>query len=133
MGSDFAFEDISSQEVDKYTYKFLRDETLDGTPVFVVESYPAYKNSGYTRLINWIHAEEYYPLKTEFYDRKNVLLKTLRQRGHVQYLGKYWRPQEMYMENAQVGKSTTLTWENYQFKTGLSASDFSSKALKKFR
>jgi len=26
MGSEFAYEDISSQEVEKYTYKYLRDE-----------------------------------------------------------------------------------------------------------
>ena len=31
MGSEFAYEDISSDEVEKYTYKYLRDETLDGT------------------------------------------------------------------------------------------------------
>ncbi|MDX2456508.1 MAG: outer membrane lipoprotein-sorting protein, partial [Gammaproteobacteria bacterium] len=30
MGSEFAFEDITSQEVDKYTYKFIRDDTLNG-------------------------------------------------------------------------------------------------------
>ncbi len=77
MGSEFAFEDISSQELAKYKYVYLRDEELDGVPVFVVEAYPQYKNSGYKRLINWIHSDEYYPLKTEFYDRKNSLLKTL--------------------------------------------------------
>jgi outer membrane lipoprotein-sorting protein len=30
MGSEFAFEDISSQEVDKYSYKYLGDDALDG-------------------------------------------------------------------------------------------------------
>jgi len=63
MGSEFAFEDIASQEVDKYTYKYLRDETIDGREAFVVEAYPTYKNSGYTRVINWIDKEEYYGLK----------------------------------------------------------------------
>ena len=29
MGSEFAFEDLSSQEVEKYTYKWLLDEKLD--------------------------------------------------------------------------------------------------------
>ena len=39
MGSEFAYEDITSQEIDKYTYKFLRDDTLDGMDVFVFERY----------------------------------------------------------------------------------------------
>jgi len=133
MGSEFAFEDISSQEVDKYTYKFLREEDLNGRKTFVVESIPTYENSGYTRLINWIDQQEYYPVKTEFYDRKSSLLKTLEQRNHQQYLGKYWRASEMFMQNEQTGKSTTLMWEDYQFQTGLSDSDFNSKALKRFR
>ena len=29
MGSEFAYEDLGSQEVDKYTYKWLRDEELE--------------------------------------------------------------------------------------------------------
>ena len=49
MGSEFAYEDLSSQEIDKYRYKWLRDETLDGKMTMVVEYYPAYENSGYTR------------------------------------------------------------------------------------
>ncbi len=39
MGSEFAYEDLSSQEVDKYTYKYLRDESCaDGLTCFVIES-----------------------------------------------------------------------------------------------
>ena len=30
MGSEFAYEDISSQEVEKYGWKYLRNETMDG-------------------------------------------------------------------------------------------------------
>ncbi len=30
MGSEFAYEDLSSQEVEKYSYKFLRDEAING-------------------------------------------------------------------------------------------------------
>jgi len=133
MGSEFAFEDIASQEVDKYTYKYLRDETIDGREAFVVEAYPTYKNSGYTRIINWIDKEEYYGLKVEYYDRKNALLKTLTMSGYQQYLGKYWRSSQMDMQNAQTGKSTTLSWDNYKFQTGLTKSDFNSKSLKRFR
>jgi hypothetical protein len=31
MGSELAFEDLSSQEVEKYTYKFIKKENLNGT------------------------------------------------------------------------------------------------------
>ncbi|MBX2879681.1 MAG: outer membrane lipoprotein-sorting protein [Granulosicoccus sp.] len=133
MGSEFAFEDISSQEVDKYKYKYLRDDELDGRPVFVVETYPQYKNSGYKRLITYVDQSEYYTLKTEFYDRKDSLLKTLVFSDYQQYLDKFWRAHTMHMENHQSGKSTTLTWDDYKFQTGLKPSDFNSKALQRLR
>jgi len=131
MGSEFAYEDIASQEVEKYTYKYLRDETLNGIDCFVIERYPAYEHSGYTRQVGWINKAEYRPEKIVFYDRKNTLLKTLTYDGYQQYLDKFWRADQMDMENHQTGKSTTLTWSDYQFKTGLKDSDFNKNSLKR--
>ena len=53
MGSEFAYEDISSQEVEKYTYLYLRDEVLDGQATFVVERDPVDSRSGYSRQVVW--------------------------------------------------------------------------------
>ena len=131
MGSEFAYEDISSQEVDKYTYKYLRDEEFEGKPVFVVERYPTYKNSGYKRQIAWIDQQEYIALKTEFYDRKDSLLKTLIWSDYKQYQGKYWRAHSMHMTNHQNGKSTTLEWGEYTFGVGLTDKDFRKNVLKR--
>lgn len=133
MGSEFAYEDLSSQEVDKYTYKYLRDENYEGMDCFVVERYPVDKNSGYTRQVAWLDKAEYRPHKMVFYDRKNSLLKTLTQTDYHQYLDKYWRPHTMYMENHVTGKSTTLTWSDYQFQTGLNDGDFNKHSLKRAR
>ncbi len=133
MGSEFAYEDIASQEVQKYTYKYLRDETLNGIDSFVVERYPAYEHSGYTRQVAWFNKAEYRPEKVVFYDRKNSLLKTLTYDDYQQYLDQYWRAHQMHMENHQTGKSTTLKWNNYQFRTGLSDRDFNKNSLKRAR
>jgi outer membrane lipoprotein-sorting protein len=133
MGSEFAYEDLASQEVEKYSYKYLRDEKLDGIDCFVVERFPAYEHSGYTRQVAWIDKDRYVALKIEFYDRKNSLLKTLTNSGYKQYLGKFWRPDQMLMDNKQTGKSTLLTWKDYKFKTGLTDRDFSRNSLKRAR
>ena len=134
MGSEFAYEDIASQEVEKYTYKYLRDEVLDGIDCFVGESYPVdKKNSGYTRLVSWRDKTEYRLWKVEYYDRKKAHLKTLIFKNYRQYLGKYWRASEMNMTNHQSGKSTQLIWSQYQFKTGLTAQDFNKNSLKRIR
>ncbi len=133
MGSEFAYEDISSQEVEKYTYKWLRDETLDDKEVFVIERYPVYEHSGYKRMIAWIDKSIYMPVKIEFYDRKDALLKTLTAHDYKQYLDKYWRADRQEMMNHQSKKNTTLLWSNYQFKTGLTNRDFDKNSLKRSR
>ena len=130
MGSEFAFEDIASLEVEKYTYKHLREKEFQGRPCYVGESYPLdTKNSGYTKRISWVDTKEYRLFKVEFYDRKQSLLKTLTIDGYRQYPNKQWRADRMRMLNHQSGKSTTLLWGNYRFRTGLTEKDFNSTSL----
>lgn len=133
MGSEFSFEDLASFEIDKYSYKFIKEESCSMGTCFVVEQYPTDKNSGYTKRIVWVDKAEYRVLKTAFYDRKNSLLKTLSAEDYQQYKGKFWRPNAMKMVNHQSKKSTDLTWDSYQFGNGLSAADFNQNTLKRVR
>ena len=133
MGSEFSYEDISSQEVAKYKYKFIKEDKFNGRDVFIIERYPQYTKSGYTKQVAWIDKEMYQPLKIEFYDRKKSLLKTLTQHDYKQYLNKYWRPGRLEMVNHQSGKSTTLLWTSYKFKNGFTSRDFDRNSLKRAR
>ncbi len=134
MGSEFSYEDISSQEVEEYTYKYLRDEGIDGYACTVSEYYPVdAENTGYSRQVIWRDKDEYRIRKVEFYDRKNSLLKTLIIKKYQQYDGQYWRAGEMDMVNQQSGKSTTLLYSKYRFQTGLTDSDFNKNSLKRAR
>ncbi|MBK6618537.1 MAG: outer membrane lipoprotein-sorting protein [Nitrosomonas sp.] len=133
VGSEFAFEDISSWELEKYRYRHLRDEVLDGDATFVIENIPVYEHSGYTRQIEWLDQEMYQPRKIEFYDRKGALLKTLTFSDYQQYLGRYWRAGKLRMENHQNGKNTELLRQNYRFGNGFREMDFTENALRNVR
>jgi len=134
VGSEFAYEDLLSQEVDKYDYKYLEDQPCaDGLNCFVVERYPRYENSGYTRTVVWIDQDEYRPIKVEYYDRRDALLKTLTLSSYEQYLGQYWRSHRQEMINHQTGKATVLEFEPYEFQIGLDDGDFVSSKLKRVR
>jgi outer membrane lipoprotein-sorting protein len=133
VGSEFAYEDISSQEVAKYTYKYLHNEACGDIECFVIERYPAYKHSGYTKQIIWVDTKEFRPIKIDFYDRKSELLKTLAYEDYQQYIGQYWRADRFMMQNHQNGKSTEIVWKNYRFKVGLAESDFTHANLKRVR
>ena len=133
MGSEFAYEDLSSQEVEKFTYQYLRDESYEGMDCFVIERDPVDKHSGYTRELVWIDKQEYRPQRVEYYDRKNAPLKTLTYQDYHQYLDKYWRASNMFMENHQTGKSTRLIWSDYQFQSGQTERDFDRNSLKRVK
>jgi len=133
MGSEFAYEDISSQEVEKYTYRYIKDETFDNRDHFVIERDPVDPKSGYKRQRVWIDKTEYRFWKIDFYDRKDTLLKTLNYNDYNQYLKKFWRANIMEMTNHQTGKSTRLTWQKFKFQNGFSENEFTKNALKKAR
>ena len=77
MGSEFAYEDMSSYEPEKYKFNYLRDEPCGEWTCHVLESIPVDENSGYAKQITWLDTEHLRPVKTEYYDRKDALLKTL--------------------------------------------------------
>jgi len=137
VGSEFAYEDLSSREVGKYSHKYIGDDTctVNGAQLTCVklEQVPQYEHSGYTKMITWIDTQEFRPIKVVFYDRKGDLLKTLQFIDYKQYLGKYWRADKFEMVNNQNGKKTELFWRNYKFKTGLNEGDFVKAKLKNIR
>ncbi|WP_047042868.1 outer membrane lipoprotein-sorting protein [Vibrio mexicanus] len=133
MGSEFAYEDLSSFELEKYKFRYLNDEEFEGQLTYLLEQIPTDKNSGYTKQLVWLDQVEYRPLKVEFYDRKGSLLKTLTFTDYKQYLNQYWRAHTMAMQNHQTGKNTILTTQELSFQTGLEESDFQKNTLKRVR
>ena len=118
---------------DKSLVVFDSPRDIDGTATFVIERYPVDPRSGYTRQVVWLDQEEYRPLRIDFFDRKDALLKTLTFSGYQQYVDQYWRPATMEMVNHQTGKSTVLEWQNYKFRNGLAEADFNRAALARAR
>lgn len=128
VGSEFAYEDLSSQEVEKYGYKFLEQ---DGD-LLIVEQDPVDPKSGYTRrVVTYNKAKGYRLEKIEFYDRKNALLKTLLYSDYKLYKNKYWRALTFNMVNHQSNKETLLKFGEYNFGSELEDEDFTEVALKR--
>ncbi len=128
VGSEFAYEDLSSQEIEKYAYKFLEAKGN----LLLVEQDPVDPKSGYTRRIVTYNKDKGYRVeKVEFYDRKNALLKTLLYTDYQLYKDKFWRAGSFNMVNHQSNKETLLEFSNYNFDVNLSDDDFTQIALKR--
>jgi len=131
MGSEFAFEDLTSFEVEKFDFKFLREEVVGGQKIALVEMVPKDLKSGYSRKITHYNLDKNYRVeKVDYFDRKGSPLKTLIFEGYKLYLDKYWKADKLSMVNLQNGKRTELIFSGYKFKTSLSAKDLTEESLK---
>ncbi len=133
VSSEFAYEDLTSVEVDKYRHRYLGDAKIEALDCFKVELLPAYENSGYSRLIAYIDKQDYLFRRVEFYDLDETLLKTLTLSDYQRYKEHYWRPGVTTMTNHQSGNETVMEWANIRLQNGLTVADFSQNAIKRSR
>jgi hypothetical protein len=132
MGTQFSFEDLRlyrAEEVEKYSYRYLRNEQQAGLDCFVVERIPHKKFTNYSRQVMWIDSKEYRIFKIDFYDHENALFKTMTKSKFELYEGKFWCMREMEMVNHRTGEKTMVYWSNYRFGLGLKESDFTKDGL----
>lgn len=137
LGSEFAYEDLTAQEIGKYEYLWLREESCPmpeaARKCSVIQRRPLYENSGYKRQVSWIDTTDYQFRKIEFYNQEDRLLKTLTLSGYQLHGGRYWRPHQLVMVNHQTGRSTKLDVTALKVKTGLTESDFTEQAMERLR
>lgn len=133
MGSEFAYEDFASQEVSKYHYLYLQDDRFASLDAFVIERRPKFESSAYGRQKVWIDQSEYRLLKVEYFDRRDVLLKTLVADEFERYEDRFWRPGRMLMTNHRTGRSTLLRFSDYVFDADFAAADFTPARLPQAR
>jgi hypothetical protein len=133
VGSEFAFEDFTALELNKYEYLYVREEPCGEMICDVVERTPRYEHSGYTRQLSWIDQTDYQTQKVEFFDRRGAHLKTLTFSEYRKYEDKYWRSHQLDMINHRTGKSTQLVYGDYAFATGLAKRDFTKGVLERQR
>lgn len=133
VGSEFAFEDFTAQELGKFSYLWLREEPCGALTCDVVQRTPLYENSGYTKQISWIDQTAHQVRKLEFYDRGDTLMKTLSFEDYKEYGGGVWRSHTLRMVNHKNGKSTDLMFGPFEFKTGLNDGDFVKGRLQSLR
>lgn len=129
MGSEFAYEDMGGQEVEKYRYRWLADVKEAGRDCYQIERIPVEKGSGYSKQVVWMDKEYALPHRIDYYDRKGELLKRAALTGHKRY-GKLWRIGAIAMDNVQTKKRSVLTWENRELGVKLDPAAFESASLR---
>jgi outer membrane lipoprotein-sorting protein len=132
VGSEFAFEDFTAIELNKFDYTYVGEEPCGDLVCDVLERTPRYENSGYTKQVSWVDQTDFQLRKVEFYDRRGDLLKVLELSDYRSYDG-IWRAHRLSMSNVQTNKQTDLIYGDYTFNTGLAENDFVKGRLSRLR
>ncbi len=129
MGTDFTYDDLQTRDIEEYQYELLREEEYQGRPVYVVETTPNDPDdSQYSRLVQWVDRERWLPLKIEFYDEDDELLK-VNTVSRVERVQGYWTIINNTMENVQTGHRTELAIQRFQYNEDLPDSLFTTNFL----
>jgi hypothetical protein len=133
VGSEFAYEDLASFEVEKYTYQGVEMVNRGGKQTYAVTYIPKYSGSGYTRLRSFLDTKTYQPVEIQFFNRRGEHAKTLNLSKYKSYgSGKVWRPHRLVMTNHRNGDVTRIDFSTFQ-SNGTSKANFNSNRFASVR
>jgi len=128
-GNDFEPEDYGLRKLDKDTHRFLKEEVIENRKYYVVESIPKEKDYLYNKKIVWIETERWLPIKTDFYDKKGALLKTLKIDWQQAY--GVWTWKQAAMSNVQKDHKTIIEINDTRVNVGLDKRIFTHSWLER--
>ncbi len=127
VSSEFSYEDFAKQDVDEFTYNWLRAEPCpdgSGLTCEVIEAFPKSRKSGYSKRVIWADTQAWRARQIEYYNRRKAHEKTLSLGRYERPGGGKWRPMTLDMKNHLNNRRTVLNWSNYKFGVQLSPEDF---------
>lgn len=122
MGTDFAFEDMTSEDRSKFRYDRQPDETVeikdetgatvDTVDAYVVDAHPKDEalaaETGYQYRRLYVSKDRFFIRRIDFYDRRGRFLKTQNSWDMVQIEGDTWRADTTLMDNEKERHKTLI-------------------------
>ena len=129
MGSDMSYEDMTSRNIDEYTYSILGSEKIDNVDCYILESVPSGIKTEYSKHISWITKDMHLPIKEESFDKNMELLKS--KSIIYQQIKEYSIMVELHVKNVQRNHQTILKFDNIEVDSGIKDNIFHEKNLKR--
>ncbi|MBW1901019.1 MAG: outer membrane lipoprotein-sorting protein [Deltaproteobacteria bacterium] len=130
MGTEFTYDDMGDRKPEEDNHKMLGTETVNGRECYKVLSTPKEEDYMYAKKIAWIDKSTYLPLKVDFYDEDEELLKVMTT-SDPEMVDNIWVTKEIEMKNVQKGRATLIKTKDIQFNVPVKDNMFSKRMLKK--
>ncbi len=137
MGSDFTYADMTMRNLDYYDYKILKEDEVNGEPVWVIEAIPnnekEIKETGYTKSVTFVRKDNYVVIRSVSWVKKGNRLKYMDVKK-LEQIDDIWIATEMIM-TTKKGKATQhktiMRSNNVKFNQEFEEDLFSVRRLEK--
>jgi hypothetical protein len=134
LGSEFRYGDLVQAEPDEHTVTLRGEESVEGTPCWVIETMPRdaklLRDGGLGRQVLWLRQDNSVERKIEQFDRRGDLLKV------IDVLRIFTDPAsrkvfalERHVRNVRSGTESRAVFENVVVNAGIPADVFSATRL----
>lgn len=144
MGSDFAYEDLDTEQLDRQQYRLrgvepcAEGEEGDDAECWLVEARPldqeASRETGYSRRLLRVRRDNAVVVRVQYFDHHGELLKVFEAR-EIEPVGDtgIFRARQMTMANVQTGHRTVIELDRIRMNEGVDAELFTRRYLERER
>lgn len=133
QGSDFTFEDFSSEDMwrEDYSTKTTGETNLNNNPCWLLESvaYPRV-NTDFPKIVTMLRKEDFYPLRIMYHNNKGFLEKTMIL-DDIRLIDGYLNAMTITMENHLTRSNTVMNTLDFDPRWTPENNFFSERSLKK--
>lgn len=137
MGSDFSYADMNRRVLDEWSYKLLKESTVDGHKVWLVETTPINKvveeRYGYTKSVLFIRQDIFFPVRAVHWVKAGKKIKYMEVKKLEQVDG-IWVAVETHMKSTKSKKTThrtILRWQNVKMNQAIDEDMFTIRRIEK--
>ncbi len=129
-GTDLTYDDLSAFELAKAHRAELVEEKENHYVIKLIPNDPTGKEYAYLHV--WYRKDNFYPVKTEYYDENGNLIKIL-ERRKLKLIDGYWISMELYVKDLKTNHITHSYIEEVKLDIGLQDSIFTRRTLVQVR
>jgi outer membrane lipoprotein-sorting protein len=129
VGSHFSYEDVSGRHWTEDNHVLKGDSTVEGRPVWVIESVPKSDGDSFGRRLSYVDQENYLPLLERYFDDKGELERVFRSVS-IEDVDGIKTMTVRSMENIRKGGITTIEFADIDYNVGLKTDLFTERYLK---
>ena len=130
MGTDFTYDDMGDRALSKDTFNLLGSENINNADCWKIECVSKDKTEKNPRRIVWIRKDNYKLLKSEYYDRQNVLQRKL-DCTNIEKIDGIWTIGKMTMKNVRTDHSTVIEMKDVHYNIPINDSVFTVASLER--